>query len=149
MRYHYTAIKMAKSKKIDHIQRKETSSHRLQVECKMAEPLQKTAQQFLKKQFHTTPTELIIFLLFIQDKGSQKDKKQISYVSVYLCGIQKNGRNDLICKTEIETWMQRKSVWAPRWGDWGGMNWEIGIDIYICVCVSVCIYILHYIYTYC
>ena len=51
--------------------------------------------------------------------------KQISHI----CGIQKNGIDDLICKTEIETEMQRINIWTPRGEEVGGMNWEIGIDI--------------------
>ena len=29
-------------------------------------------------------------------------------------GIQKNGTDDLICKAEIETQMQRPNVWTPK-----------------------------------
>ena len=43
---------------------------------------------------------------------------------MHMCGIQKNGIDDLICKTEIETQMQRTNIWAQ----WGGKG--DGIDIY-------------------
>ena len=34
-------------------------------------------------------------------------------------------------RAEIETQMQRTNVWTPREeSGGGGMNWEIGIDIY-------------------
>ena len=46
---------------------------------------------------------------------------------MHLCGIQKNGTDDLMCKTEIETQTQRTNIWTPRgsgkgewdeFGDW-------------------------------
>ena len=40
--------------------------------------------------------------------------KQISHI----CGIQKNGIDDLICKTEIETEMQRINM-DTKWGRGG------------------------------
>ena len=40
----------------------------------------------------------------------------------------------LVCKAEIE----RTKVWTPRGeeGGGGGMNWEIGIDIYTLICIK-------------
>ena len=48
---------------------------------------------------------------------------------------KKNGTDEPVCKAEIETQMQRTNIWTPREesggvGHSGGMNWEIGIDIY-------------------
>ena len=65
----------------------------------------------------------------IQSEVSQKEKNKC--ILTYICGIQKNSIDDLICKAEIETQTQRTNVWTPR-GErgGGGMNWEIGIDIY-------------------
>ena len=44
---------------------------------------------------------------------------------MHICGIQKNGIDEPICKTEIETQMQRTNMWTPsgeeEWdelGDW-------------------------------
>ena len=45
---------------------------------------------------------------------------------MHICGIQKNGIDDLICKTETETQTQRTNIWTPSgeevgWdelGDW-------------------------------
>ena len=48
-----------------------------------------------------------------------------------LCGIEKNGTDELICKAETEIQMQRKNLWIPNGKGVDGMNWEIGIDIYI------------------
>ena len=43
---------------------------------------------------------------------------------------KKNGANELIYKTEIESQMQKTNVWLPGAGGGKGINWEIGIDIY-------------------
>ena len=43
---------------------------------------------------------------------------------------QKNGIDNLICKVETETQIWRTNIWITRWGREGGMNWDIGIDIY-------------------
>ena len=51
---------------------------------------------------------------------------------MHLCGIQKNGPDESICKAEIETQTQRINIQTPKWVRGGGwMNWEIGNDIYI------------------
>ena len=47
-----------------------------------------------------------------------------------ICGILKEkGTNELIYKTEVESWMQKTNLWLPG-GAGGGINWKIGIDIY-------------------
>ena len=46
-----------------------------------------------------------------------------------ICGIQKNGMDDLIFKAEIETQREKKMFIYQNWKG-GGMNWEIGIDVY-------------------
>ena len=61
----------------------------------------------------------------IQSEVSQKEKSKYRII-MHICGIQKNGIDDLICEAEIETQMQRTKVWIPRgkgvwWeelGDW-------------------------------
>ena len=46
----------------------------------------------------------------------------MSYNIIYLCGIQKNGTDELICKTEIETQIYKTDLWIRQgWdelGDW-------------------------------
>ena len=59
----------------------------------------------------------------------------------HICGIQKNGTDESVCKTEIETQMQRTNVWTPReessvGSGGGGMNCEIGIDMYTLICIK-------------
>ena len=53
----------------------------------------------------------------------------------------KNGTDELDCRAEIDTQMQRTNVWTPRGesggGGCGGMNWEIGIDMYTLMCIKL------------
>ena len=46
------------------------------------------------------------------------------------CEISTNGINELIYKTEIESQMQKTNLWLLRGKERGGINWEIGINIY-------------------
>ena len=56
----------------------------------------------------------------IQSEVSQKEKNKYCILS-HICGIQKNGIDDLNCQAEIETQMQRTNVWTPRGK---GVGWE-------------------------
>ena len=49
----------------------------------------------------------------IQSEVNQKEKDKYHIISLTY-GIQKNGTDELICKVEIETQMQRTNVWIPR-----------------------------------
>ena len=51
-----------------------------------------------------------------------QEKKNKYCMLMHICGIQKNGIDERICKAEIETQTQRTSVWIAR-GD--GMNWDM------------------------
>ena len=42
----------------------------------------------------------------------------------------RKGTDEPVCKKEIEPQMQRTNIWTPRGEGGGGMNWEIGIDMY-------------------
>ena len=42
---------------------------------------------------------------------------------------KKTDTNELIYKTEVESQMLKTNLWLPE-GKGGGINWEIGIDIY-------------------
>ena len=44
-----------------------------------------------------------------------------------ICRIQKSDTDELICKTETETEADNKFMDTK----WGGMHWEIGIDVYV------------------
>ena len=48
---------------------------------------------------------------------------------MHICGIQKNGTDEPIGKTETDTDVENKHVDTKRNGG-VGMNWEIKIDIY-------------------
>ena len=67
----------------------------------------------------------------IHSEVSQKEKNEYRILT-HICGIQKNGTDEAVCKAEVETQMQRTNVWTPRGESLGGggMNWEIGMDIY-------------------
>ena len=49
----------------------------------------------------------------IQSEVSQKEKNKYCILT-HICVIQKNGTDELVCKAEIETQMQRTNVWTPR-----------------------------------
>ena len=49
---------------------------------------------------------------------SQKEKNKYRILT-HICGIQKNGTGEPVCKAEIETQIQRKNVCTPR----GGNGW--------------------------
>ena len=66
----------------------------------------------------------------IQSEVSQKEKNKYRII-MHICGIQKNGIDDLSCKAEIGTQMQKTNLWLPGGKEVGvGINWEIGIDIH-------------------
>ena len=75
----------------------------------------------------------------IQSEVSQKETNKYRILT-HICGTQKYGTDEPICRSEIETQMQRTNVWTPRgesgMGAGGGMNWEIGIDIYTVICIK-------------
>ena len=54
----------------------------------------------------------------IQSEISQKGKNKYRILT-HICGIQKNGTDEPVCKAEIETQMQRTNIWTPR-GESGG-----------------------------
>ena len=60
----------------------------------------------------------------IQSEVSQKGKNKYR-VLMHICGIQKNGTDEPVCKAEIETQMQRTNVWTPRGeGEEGWWWWD-------------------------
>ena len=63
---------------------------------------------------------------------SEVRERQISYNITYMWNlkIKKNGTNELICKSETDSQMQKTSFRLPKGKGTGGMNWEFGPDIY-------------------
>ena len=60
-----------------------------------------------------------------QSKVSQKMKHKHCIISL-ICGIQKNSRDELICKAEVESQMKRTNLWLPTgeggWGEFRDQN---------------------------
>ena len=67
--------------------------------------------------------------IVILRKVSQTEKDEYHMISL-IHGILKNGTNELIYKTEIESQIQKTNLWLPGGEGGGEINWEIGIDIY-------------------
>ena len=38
--------------------------------------------------------------------------------------------DEFVYKTEVDSQIQKTNLWLPGYEEWGGKNWEIGIDIY-------------------
>ena len=75
----------------------------------------------------------------IQSEVRQKEKNKYRILT-HICGTQKNGTDEPVCRAETETQMQRTNVWTPRGESGGGggvMNWEIGIDMYTLMCIKL------------
>ena len=78
----------------------------------------------------------------IQSEVSQKEKNKYR-ILMHVCGTQKNGTDEPVCRAEFETQMQRTNVWTPRGencgggGDGGVLNWAIGIDMYTLMCIKL------------
>ena len=64
----------------------------------------------------------------IQREVSQKEK-EISYISAYMCNLEKWYRRSYFQSRNRDTDVENRHMDAKREGR-GGMNWEIGIDIY-------------------
>ena len=71
----------------------------------------------------------------IQSEVSQKEKNKYRTL-MHVCGIQKNGTDELVFRAEIETQMQRTNVWTPKGERGSGKNQETGIDIYTLICIK-------------
>ena len=67
--------------------------------------------------------------------GWNKSEKDKYCILMHVCGIQKNGIDDIICKAE-ERHRCREQTWIPSGEGWGGMYWEIGINIYTLLCIK-------------
>ena len=70
----------------------------------------------------------------IQSEVSQKEQNK--YILMHICGIQKNGTDEPICRAGIETQTQRMDMWTRGREGAGGMNWEIRFDINRVPCVK-------------
>ena len=66
----------------------------------------------------------------VYTEPSKSERENQTSLLMHICGIQENGTDDLICKVETETQMQRTNVWVLRMKEGGGRNWETGIETY-------------------
>ena len=57
-----------------------------------------------------------------QSEVSQKEKNKY-HILMHVCGTQKNGTDEPVCKAEIETQRQRTNIWTQ--GGEGGQD-ELG-----------------------
>ena len=64
--------------------------------------------------------------IVILTEVSQTEKYKYHMI-LLICGILKNGTNELIYKIEIKSQMLKTNLQLPREK---GINWEIGIDAY-------------------
>ena len=76
----------------------------------------------------------------IESEVSQKEKNKY-LILTHICGTQKNGTDEPVCRAEGETDVENKCMdtkGGKRWGDGGGgvMNWEFGIDMYTLMCIK-------------
>ena len=62
----------------------------------------------------------------IQSEVSQKEKNKFCTLT-HICGMQKNGTGELICKADIETAVENKHM-DTKGGKWQGWWWwdELG-----------------------
>ena len=69
----------------------------------------------------------------IQGEVSQKEKNKYCIISL-ICGIQKNGIDELIYKAETESQMQETNLWILReeggWDELGDWDWHIYTTMY-------------------
>ena len=69
----------------------------------------------------------------IQSEVRQKEKNhRISLI----CGIQKNGTGEFICKAENRDTGVEKKCMDSKGREGGGTNWEIGTDTYRLLCIK-------------
>ena len=62
----------------------------------------------------------------IQSEASQKEKNKY-HILTHICGTQKNGTGEPVCKAEIESQMQRTNLWLPRGKEGSGMTGRLGL----------------------
>ena len=67
--------------------------------------------------------------IVILSEGSQTEKDKYHMISL-ICGIENNGANEPIYKTEIESDVLNKLTVTKGERVGGGINWESGIAIY-------------------
>ena len=72
--------------------------------------------------------------IVIQSEVSQKEKNKYRII-LLICGIWKNGTDELNCKAETKSQIE-SNLMVTKGGRGDEMNWEIGIDIYTLLCIK-------------
>ena len=67
-----------------------------------------------------------------QTKWSKSDtERQISYDTAYMYNLKKKkAQMNLFTKIRIESQMEKTNLWLLERKEEGGINWEVGINIY-------------------
>ena len=100
--------------------------------------------RWAKGNHHSTKKEVPQNCVFCSDldgprvchtERSHKEKNQ-HWILTHICGIERNGTDDLICKAKIETQTERTNAWLP----WGmeGVGWTGGLD-WLYILLTPCI----------
>ena len=63
-------------------------------------------------------------------------EKQIPYINAYMWNLEKWYRWSYLQSRNRDTDVENKPMDAKGEGGGGGMNWEIGIDIYTLLCIK-------------
>ena len=71
----------------------------------------------------------------MQSEIGQKEKNKYC-ILMHICGIQKNGTNEPICKAEIEIQIGNKCIDTKGEREGGG-NWETGVGTYTLLILRV------------
>ena len=77
----------------------------------------------------------------IQGEVSQKEKSTYRILT-HICGTQKNGTDEPVCRAEVETDVENTHMdtkGGKLWwgGDGGVLNWAIEIDMYTLICIKL------------
>ena len=72
----------------------------------------------------------------ILSEVSQTEKDKYHMI-LLVCGIlKKNGTNELIYKTRVESQMQKTNLWLPEGKEEEGISQETRINIYTLLCIK-------------
>ena len=70
----------------------------------------------------------------IIQSGISQNEKNKYHILTYVCGIQENGIDDLICKREVETRHMDISGGERAWGELE--NWDFHIYTQLLLCIK-------------
>ena len=68
-----------------------------------------------------------------RDSGISQNEKNKCHILTYVCGIHKNGIDDLICKREIENRHMDTSWGKGAWDELEGWDFHIYTQLILCI----------------